>query len=227
MIQPWVISISSIVPGLGFLLLGQRRRAVQALASVLAAGLVSYGFSRIAPTQPLRELSWSVLYITWFVQIFNSLSTARLIQMKGENPAAAPVETNPVLESKNLSGKERHVEKVKAYVMQQLTPEEHLVNAIEANLPYWEEKSWGRVENFIHPCYLAITQDSLLVIEVDFEGVPMTVERIPRDHVENVEYKPGLLNDTIILTIRDKGDVKVKVVAPFREQAGDMAEELC
>ena len=223
--QPWLIGIASLIPGLGFWLMGQRQRAAQAFAAVMLAGIIAYVFSQVAPTPPLREASWNILYFAWIMQGYLAVGTARLLQKRAKNPNAAAKGTAVSLETDG-KGDESKVERIYTYVTEELDEGEALLTAFEANIPAWEEKSWGRVQDPFRTCYVGLTKKEMLILEVDFSGIPMTVERIPREHVEKISFKPGWRGDTIILDVVDGAPMTIRVPALFREELEAFLDEL-
>lgn len=220
--QPVPIGIASFVPGLGFLLMGQRHRAAQAFAAVMLAGIFSLMLSKAFPTLYLREASWNILYFVWAIQVYLAVSTARLLQKRAQDPAKA-VKGGAAAEEVEY---ESRAEKVRAYVARELEAGEVLLAAFEANVPTWEEKSWGRVQDPFRACYVGLTEQALLVLDVDISGVPVTVERIPRGQIGTISYKAGWRKDNLIVGIAGKDAMTMQVPAPFRKEANAFVDEL-
>jgi hypothetical protein len=222
MYKPWVYGIVSIVPGLGHYLIGDRRKAFRYFCLTILAGVISYFLSRHGPSEFLREFSWGVLYIAWSIQFLDVLNRAWLMDKRVNNPGLSSPDIEPISSGKKVFAKETNKDRMFSKIRRQISPEENILAAIDVNLPSLEEKSWGRVEHLFHPCYIAVTDLHLLIMEHDFDGNIMTMERVARDRVVDVSYESGLLSDTLYIYVDQMGDLIIKISRLFRQETQNL-----
>ncbi|HEV8378809.1 MAG TPA: hypothetical protein VGP99_08155, partial [Tepidisphaeraceae bacterium] len=126
MSSPIVIGLASIIPGLGFALLGKLRWSANAF--FLVVGLFAAGL--FVPSQFWGELCLRLAVAAWIGQIYYAVrwTSTKAKQESGE--IVAPRETGIISEAPAGSSRgERLAHKSAELIRQQLQPGEHLKDA--------------------------------------------------------------------------------------------------
>ena len=214
MISPKIIGIASIIPGLGFWLLGQYRRSIGAFILTIFFLITAITLS-LYLRGPISNNFWYIVIMVWVGQIYFSVDTAKFLKKHSTK--------NRQIEISNQQGmtkNERFSNNVWLTVKQQLSTKEHLNAAIFGF--YFVKRNDGIKAQFpVRPIYLAITDISLLIIETDFLSYPMTPARIDKLQIKSIVLRKGLLNDTLLLcyqTIEETNCLEIKVSFRLREQ---------
>ncbi|MBN2148870.1 MAG: hypothetical protein JW726_15895, partial [Anaerolineales bacterium] len=77
--KPWMIALLSLIPGLGFWVLGQRRRAVGMFILFGAIAFMFYLFVRETVWKPLVDFSSYIFWFVWIGQGVFAMDTANLV----------------------------------------------------------------------------------------------------------------------------------------------------
>ncbi|MBN1450903.1 MAG: hypothetical protein JW963_07805 [Anaerolineales bacterium] len=222
-----VIAIASIVPGLGFLLLGERRRAAQAFIITLLGAVVAFAVYHATSIPLVQGIGLGAFLIPWSVQAQWAASSARLLDKQQENPNNTAKETDmDDMPGSSFSQGKARVDRVEEIAIQQLEPGENLLAVIEVGRTEIEETSWARIEHPFQSYYLALAEADLLIMEVDWSGIPISVDRIPRGQVEEIHYFPGLTKGRLTLKITGKELLEYHVGRAFFEEAQCLYDEL-
>ena len=127
--SPIIIGIASILPGLGFWILGKKRLAVTAAVVVIG----SYVIYVIAPWEFVYALSCNIAIIGWFLQIVYAVYEARTISKveSGKMEAARPSERKIEIPL-DIPAREKLPYKAKEIIREQLDPGEIIQDAVMA-----------------------------------------------------------------------------------------------
>jgi len=225
--RPQIIAVASIIPGLGFWLLGQHRRAAQAFIITLLGAVVAYAVHQATSIPLLQAVGLSVFFFLWYIQGLWATNSARLLNKLQENPARRAKETNMEdVPASPFSQGEARLERVEEIAIQQLEPDEDLLAVVEVGGTEVEETSRARIEHPFQSYYLALTEADLLIMEADWSGVPITVDRIPRGQIEEFHYFPGRTQGRLTLKISGKEQVEYQVGRAFLEETQRLYDEI-
>ncbi len=216
--SPFTIGVLSIIPGLGFFVLGQLKRGVGIIGTLI--GL--FTFSLFIPSEFLSELSFQLFLITWIGQIYYAVQTAKLLKKQKSGEIIAPRETRPIAPAPHgSSANEKLAHKVRETVRQQLDIGEHLIDAVFAQvLPSMGAHILvGAAATFsTKSYYVGLTEKTLIMLEQDFMGKPINVKRISLSDLKSSEYKKGLLTDSLELGFGNKKSMKLRITVRLRTQ---------
>ena len=205
--SPFVVGLLSIIPGLGFFVLGQPKRGIGIIGIVGGLFLLANFFS----IDFFSDLS----IIAWIGQIYYAVQTANLLKRQKSGEVVIPRETTPIPPPPHgLSANERMAHKMRETVRQQLNLGEHLTDAVVAQtMP-----SIGSTVFSVRMYYVGLTEKALVIIEQDFMGKPADVKRIPLSEIKSSEYKKGLLTDSLVLDFGNKKSMRLQVTIRLRTQ---------
>ena len=216
--SPFVVGVLSIIPGLGFFVLGQPKRGISAIGIIV--GLFIFGL--FVPSELLSQISLQLFVVAWIGEIYYAVQTANLLKKQQSGETVVPHEVTPIAPAPHgLSANEKLAYKVRETVRQQLNVGEHLVDAIAAQtLPSAGAHILiGAAAAFATKAYyVGLTEKSLVMIEQDFTGKPADVKRIPLSDIKSSEYKKQRLLDSLILDFGKKKTVKLNVSYRLRPQ---------
>jgi hypothetical protein len=213
--HPIIVGIASLVPGLGYLMLGKLRSAVYVWLAMLSAALV-YLFSPI-------DFLWDVAAIAflgiWFVQLVWASREAALErriasgQVAPAREAMAPVATPPP----GLSRKEKHAFQIRETVKAQIGLGENLGPVVTV-------MDRSRASIYTSMFYLGVVDSGLVVVLLSMGSTPKSVQRIERGKLAGFEFKKGMLTDRIRVRISgQKRPTTFYSQRPFREQMQALA----
>jgi len=206
--SPVIISLASIIPGLGLWLIGKRRHAVVAAGLVVVSVLV-FLFS---PWETLTSLSCNLAGFLWVMQSLYAGYEARLAQAVQSGNIQQAKESTPIVPPpSDLNGFEKVSFKAKEIVRQQLEIGEHVLDAIPAS-----QMSALQGVGSYQLYYVGLLQDKLALVSTDFMGKPAGVERIDFSCIQNLTVKHGLLQDNLIISINSKKPITLKVTRRLR-----------
>lgn len=217
----WTIGIASTIPGFGFWLMGQRHRGIVA-GLVFLATLIFYGVSRLIFWTPLIEFAGYLVAFVWIAQAYFAVDTARLLKERIVSPYIKSNETQIVRLNFRDNDENRKL------FFSQLNLDENLVAIITGNSHWYPRDKLSGIDvelPFQNFC-MALTNQSILVVETDLLGIPMTFKRISQEQIKEVSLHKGIVIDEIHLVLRDSEKYKLKIWGPFREQGRAMANLL-
>jgi hypothetical protein len=213
--SPIVISIASIIPGLGLWLIGKRRHAIIAFLLVLGSIFV-FIFS---PWETLTSLSCNVTVFLWAMQSLYAGYEAKLAQAVKSGNVQQAKEGMPITPPpSDLSRFEKEAFKAKEIVRQQLDMGEHVLDAIPA---FQMSALQGAGSYRLY--YLGLLQDKLAFVNTDFMGKPAGTERIDFSSIQSITVKHGLLQDNLIISINPKKLIKLRVTRWLRIHTDNFA----
>ena len=217
--SPFAIGVLSIVPGLGFFVLGQSKRGIGTIGIII--GLFTFGL--FIPSEFLSQLGFQLFFIAWISQIYYAVQTANLLKKQKSGEVVAPRETTSITPAPHgLSANEKLAYKMRETVRQQLNAGEHLIDAVVAQiLPSMGAHILiGAAAAFSTKAYyVGLTEKTLIMIEQDFMGKPADVKRVSLSDLKSSEYKKGLLTDSLVLDFGQKKSMKLRITVRLRTQA--------
>jgi len=213
--KPWVVGLASIIPGLGYIILGKTR---QGLILFLLIG-ASVFFAWLSPWENLTITIATLVLIAWITQGYYAVVYAQR-QVKAEAGLELPVRqipTTPPPQGASLG--EKHLHKVRQTVLPLLQPEEGLKVAIEGRTGT-TSLLWtllGAPSMNIRVVYLGIAEQNLIYIKTDRLGKAEELQRIPFSQVTKASSKEGQLSDWVELQIGGNSLLRVEVPRSSRE----------
>lgn len=216
--SPFAVGVLSIIPGLGFFVLGQPKRGFGVIGIIV--GLFIFGL--FVPNKLLSQISLQLFFLAWIGQIYYAVQTANLIKKQESGEIVAPREATPIAPApQGLSANEKLAYKMREIVRQQLNPGEHLVGAILAQtMPSMGAHILiGAVAAFsMRAYYIGLTENALIMIEQDFMGKPADVKRISLTDIKSSKLKKGWLTDSLVLGFGKKKSMELRITFRLREQ---------
>lgn len=225
--KPQIIALASIIPGLGFWLLGQHRRAAQAFIITLLGAVVAYAVHQATSIPLLQAASLGAFLIPWAVQAQWAANSAWQLSKRPQDPARQAKETDmDAVGGSSFSQGEKLLERVEDIAVQQLEAHETLLAVVPGSRTEVEETPQARIEHPYQMYYLALTETDLLIMEADWGGVPIAVDRIPRRQIEELHYFPGLTSGRLTLKITGKEQIEYQVGRAFLKEAQRLYDEI-
>lgn len=213
--KPWVVGLASIIPGLGYIILGKTR---QGLILFLLIG-VSIFFAWLSPWENLTITIATLVLIAWITQGYYAVVYAQR-QVKAEAGLELPVRQIPTAPPpQGASLGEKHLHKVRQTVLPLLQPGENLKVAIEGRTGT-TSLLWtllGAPSMNIRVVYLGITDQNLIFIKTDRLGKPEDLQRIPFSQVGRANSKEGQLSDWVDLKISGTNPLRIEVPRSSRD----------
>jgi hypothetical protein len=223
---PWLVGLVSIIPGFGFWLIHQRRRALGAMILVVGFFVIYYLAAHFSWWQPLIQFFRYVVFTLWIGQMVFAADTARLINERAKKPSKAV--RKPGWENTTppgLNRRQRFIYRTRILVNQQLGNGEKLIAAVMGT--YLAERKDGVSIQFpMRTRYVGLTEKTLFLIELDLLGDPMLVERLPLERVKNAGFKQGILTDALRIELNEDKIIEMKVPFQLRGETLIMAKEL-
>jgi hypothetical protein len=216
--SPIIISLASIIPGLGLWLIGKHRHAIIAAALVIGSLLVFI----LSPWPSLTGLSFNIALILWIMQGIYAGYEARLVKaIKSGNLQQAKEGIPIVSPPSDINRFEKEAFKAKEIVRQQIEIGETILDAIPA---YYMSVLKGAGSYRLY--YIGLLKNILAIIDTDFMGKPASIERIKIITIENITIKHGLLTDDLSIFIDPKRTFKVRVTRRLRVHTDNIVETL-
>lgn len=205
--KPWVVGVLSIIPGLGFLVLGEIRKGVIAFILTLLPFLAIW-----TPWETIVIIGVTIGIIVWGVQIYYAvlLAQSRLREEAGEGLPVREVFLPPP--SPEATKGEEALHNAKQIVSQHLRADENLqvaIRGIQGMQPIGKtllnigEALLGGYPNVeaTNQAYLGATNNDFILIQTDALGKPASLERFPLQQVALIKYTEGTLTDEMIIAI--------------------------
>jgi hypothetical protein len=224
--NPWIVALASLVPGLGFAIQAKMREAV--LSFALVAGLFVVYF--LAPWEIIYQVSCGLIFMAWIGQGYFAFNTARReIRVESREsqkprqglPLASPPPHLP--RAKRISFRARQVSE------QQLRPEEEVKAAVfgTAQPKLRSHVLLGAAAALtMKQYYVALTDTNVVFIQLDMWGKPAKITRQERTDVRSASFKKGFLSDNLILQLSEGKALKLQLVRDQQDEARIFAEEL-
>jgi len=214
--HPVVIGIASLVPGLGYLILGELRKAVYVWLGMLTCALV-YFFS---PFEFLWDLAAIAFLGIWFVQLVWASREAGLMRRIATGQAAPARETQAAAPPSGLSRKERHAFELREMVKAQVGLGENVGPVVSVM-----DRSQASI--YTGSYALGVVDSGLVIVEMSMSNKPKSVERIGRERISRVEFKKGALTDRLRIRVSDrKRPIQFFAQRTFREHTQAVASAL-
>lgn len=190
--SPLVVSLASVVPGLGFLLLGRWKQALWVWLALL--GLFAlYNFSAVGSFWELLGIRF--FFFVWFGQGFLAFQEARMTRAleTGQLKAAREITEYDAIVPANLPRPQRAIYKIQKYVQAQCDFGEQVQAALIG---------FSNANYRLGTCQFSVgfTAKNLVVLDMGPYGKPISVEKYPLDQTR-LKYKKGFLQDTVQLEL--------------------------
>jgi len=224
--NPWIIALASVAPGLGFALMGRFRQAILSVLAVLALLVVCF----VSRSQVLLQVSGGFMGLAWLGQAYLAFDEARRGARIARGEASAPQEQMPLAAAPpGTPRSERLSYRVRQAVEQQLLPGERFHDAVFALAPaslasHALLAAAGGLA--MRQYYVALSDQNLVLIQLDMWGKPAEVRRHPRDQVRLASHKEGLLNDRLILDIGSSSPIRIQAPRSQRKHTVSIANGL-
>jgi hypothetical protein len=214
--HPIFVGIASLVPGLGYILLGEVRKAFYVWLGMLTCALV-YLFSPF-------EFLWDVAAIAflgiWFVQLVWASREAGLMRRIASGQAAPARESLAAAPPSGLSRKERYAFELREMIKAQ-------VGLGETVGPVVSVMDRSRASIYTGSYTLGVLDSGLVIVEMSMSIKPKSVDRIGRERINRVEFKKGMLTDRLRIRLSDrKRPVQFFAQRAFREHMQVVASAL-
>ena len=223
--SPFLIGLLSIIPGLGFFVLGKPRRGFGVIGILLVL-LIMFLF---IPGDFITQISFQMAILVWVGQIYLAAQSAKLIKKQQAGEVTTPRDISKIEIPSGLSLKERGTYRIREIVRQQLNPGEELLETVFAQTV--QSVGSMAVNGALTALkasqyYIGLTEESLIMIEVDSFGTPADIKRLPLTGIKSSKLKKRLLADDLILDFGEKKPMKLQVNAGFRNQTRALFEKL-
>ena len=213
--SPFLIGLISIIPGLGFFILGKPRRGFWVLG-ILFTLLIIFLF---IPGDFISQVSFQFILLVWVGQIVLAAQSARLEKRQKAGEITQPREKETIVPPSGLSFKERGDYKIRETVRQQLNPGENLQEAIFV-------QSGGGVGTYalygalsalkMRQYYVGLTEESIIMIEQDNFGNHADIKRIPLSDIHSIKLNKRILYDDLMLDLGEKNLLKLQITTGLR-----------
>jgi hypothetical protein len=221
--KPWVIGLLSIVPGLGFLVLGELGKGIGALVLTLLP--LSCLF---VPSETIAAIGLGVSVIPWTLQgIYAVIHAERQAQVEnGTALPERPVSIAPL--PPGASSFEKSLHKARKIVMPLLERGENLIFAMPAASLARADGSLSREilltlltggpsSEVTGVLYLGITeQDLVLVMLEGTASKPSELQRIPRSLISSVQHRQSLLDDNLTIFMEEGEPLRLRALRHVR-----------
>jgi hypothetical protein len=218
MTTPIVVQLASLVPGLGFWLLGKWKEAIITELVVLISAL--FFFQSASSTA--SQVGFFTGVFTWVVSANIANYEARILKkIKTENYQKARDVKNLPAPTTNIKRSERYAYKWEQMLKRQLDPGEHLVEFISAT----QRSFLGRMTTtgFYR---LVLLENSLMFVILSIFNKPEIFRKVPFGKIESVEYKHGLVSDTLKICLQSEKAIKLQVARTERERADMIVDRI-
>jgi hypothetical protein len=230
--KPWVIGILSIVPGLGFIVLGQLSQGlfIMAIVAFFALGAL------FSPWETISTISATLGMIAWGTQLVYAFIAApgMASQEEGTGPAEQPdLLLSPPPPGASLG--ERQLHEARQVVLRLMQPGEQLRVALQGQTgtpsllwvviravlgDYWADSD-------IRQVYLGATGQDFLLVESDPLGKLAELRRIPLGQARLVHYSRGLLLDEVKIDLGQASPLRVQLPRWVRPGTRQLVGILC
>ncbi len=174
--------------------------------------------------KPIGQFSAQLFQLAWLAQLIFAVQIARTNQkqLKGEIQAPQPISNfrKPITK---LSGTQASEYYSKELAKGQLQSGEHIIKSFigKKHVSLGKTAIAGVAANFASSWHcVALTQSTLILIELDFLWKPSNVKRFPCSDIVNAHYKIGWLNtDKISLDFGNGKVLDLDIAHTYRKSA--------
>lgn len=187
------IMTASIVPGLGFWLLGKRKYALTIAGLFLATLVLAIAFDAVTSSMVF------IVYVLQFLYLRYELNMRAAMQ----NFAPAKTQNAIMLDEEDLKDQSRAVRRTNKILYPQLEPDDKLVASLigqKMKMKFMERQS---LEQFA----IGVTDTTLIIVGLDIMGKAAYVNRVPLEDIANVEVSRRLLLINVKLTMQDESQI--------------------
>ena len=228
--KPWVVGVLSLVPGLGLIVLGRVVLGFALMAFMAILALVG----SLDPSGVISPVALTVGLIVWIVQGYYAVVIAQRMARvyQGDSPPQRDVATVPPPSGASL--REKRVSEARRAVTQLLSPGEELQVAIHGSTDTTPiglallDLATGSspAPQQVRQLYVGITDDALVIVNVDAFGQPSEIQRVPLAQAKLVEYKQGMLSDQLAIDIGGANLLRLGVARLMRRESQLLANLL-
>ena len=224
--SPFVVSLLSVIPGLGFFVL-KRPKIGLGIIGALFLCIVVFLFSA---NEMIYTFAFQFGFFIWLIQIAAAFREARR-QIRIENgEASAPLNANndDFIMPTDLAEKKKIVRDAYKFIKQQAEAGEEIYHTILAQV----FPSVGSLLLFgnlslisMDQMYIGFTSKGLLMVKLDMMGKPGEVKRMDYAEIKSMNYSKGLLYDRLQVFTSEKKGMTWKVHFLFRDQTQQIAQK--
>lgn len=201
--HPLLISLASIIPGLGFVILKRYRTA--AFMFFLVAGFLL--LSMFSHDPYLNAMFFALALGFWIMQFSTSVRVARTVNSKDKNYSTVDLqEFKKVQAPSELTRIEKLHLKIRGTLQQQLEEGETLIE--------WISGMSGKYGGYY---YLGLTNQHFLISELDMFSNPLYLMKVDFSAIEYVQTK-GILKNILVIRIKGEKKKRIEIPVKFKDQ---------
>jgi len=223
----WLVGMLSIIPGLGFWIIGLRRKAVMVTAIYLLTWCFYISTIIFSLPGQIREISILSIAGVWVLQGFYTIINAyiqnNLINDRHEfHPSPLRSPTN------SIDGYRRNktINKSIARVSRFLHPDEEVQNVMLGLFDMHYHVHLKPIDLYtIQTWYIVLTLEHVLLISRGMSDNMKMIKRISREDVHGISLRKGLIADELIIDI-DNISYLFKISFLYRTETLSFVNEL-
>jgi hypothetical protein len=219
-----LVGLSSLVPGLGFWLMGRKHQAYVVGGAVLGLLLIS----AVAPWRSVRGLVFPLAYILWLVQIAWAVRVAKSgkgfidnleAQAKGKNGRVSAR-----LKPRSHPGREVEAQYLASEIAKtQIVASERLrLSLIGKGV---DGDGVGLSQDDVWYC-IGLSQINLLLIELDALMKPVSTRRVGLRDILVKRYQEGYQGARLTLWVDNQGELEVLISPQYKTQTRSLLAAL-
>jgi hypothetical protein len=199
------IGLASVIPGLGYWVLGERRKAITIALIVFGLGI----FSFLTPSDTLFDITSNTAILIWVVQMTTAEYSAHIIdELRIGSGRPAKLNQN-IHTSQSLSTVAWHRRGILKKVLGEVPDGDDLMHAI------------GGATH-----YIGLTTNKLFIIKPDAWGKPAITYEFPRNAILAVYYEKGSLYDGVAFDFGARGHADISVGRAHRKTTLSIVDEI-
>ncbi len=215
-----ICALASVAPGLGFWLLGERRRGT-IIASIFAFFLFGNWIFGILGFGSSTKILLILPVGFWIVQLLITLERIYMRYQQIKHPEKAAVIPNKTNIANDLTNYHPSVQAAYQVVIAQPGIDRQLLLAAIFGIQISSRKAWVYIPYRI--LYLGLTHEFTIIVEADKLGTPMLIERLENSKIINKSYIQGSMNDQLKLEFRDGEIINLLVTIQQRAETAVFA----
>jgi hypothetical protein len=213
--KPWVIGLISIVPGMGFIVLG---KILQGFVIFFVVALLAC-LGMFTSAENASRIFFTMSFAAWLSQLYYSIHLAQHLSRlaAGLVPQRKPVDLAPL--PAGASSKEKALHKARLAMMELLPPGKYVRIALEGQTSSISPSSLlveGSMD--IRVVYFGVAGQDLVIIKTDKLSNPQELIQVPFEKIRSFKSAESLLYDIVDFDLGESKPLRIQVARRFRPE---------
>jgi hypothetical protein len=221
MYKEWLVLLLSIIPGLGYWYIGKKKIAISIFLFIVLLVLI------VLVSPIFIEFDYSIIIFLWYSQLCLVYQSVHLINKQFRDDYQLP--RSPI-NSNNKITKTKTYEiplKTQNWIEAQISSNDDLRLIFLGS--YWDfmdNTILSKINIFHTNFYGGLTNKQLIIMLLDFTGIPIVMKKIDIYTIKKIRYTRGILTSKVIIDLKNEKNFELTISNRFQKITEDLINTL-